>query len=274
MSCTAMTPERLAAWVDGTLDAPLARDVACHVATCPACHAAAARLREETDALRQALGGDKAPAHLWARISTQLAAEPVPPARWVALRARLARPRVAAAVAAVLLVGVLLVQHVPGARVASDTTLRTLAVETAQDYVTFRISQRGLDVASDDPSETLLWLQARINGALPDMAEHVLDYRLIGGRLCWLMGQRLAALTYAKGDAEITVYVMDAPTGSAASRHRPEDGRARHAEGPVRSVVRVEAGLLIAVVSDLPDIEKDRFATALGQAMRPPLPEI
>lgn len=270
MSCKSMSPERLAAWVDGALDAPASRDVACHVATCPACHAAVAQLRQETDALRQALGRDKAPSHLWARISTHLAAEPVRPSRLAAMRALIRQPRIAAALAAMLLAGVLLVPLGSGVRTAADTTLSTLAVETAQDYVTFRISQRALDVASDDPTETLLWLGARVNGALPVMAENVLDYRLIGGRLCWLMSKRLGALTYARGEDQITVYVMPAPAGSADGRVADAYTSARHAEGPVHSIVWVEAGLMIAIVSDLPVAEQERFASALGRTLRVP----
>jgi len=67
-------------------------------------------------------------------------------------------------------------------------------------------------------------LGAHVGARLPDMTERVLDYRLIGGWLCWLMGQRLGALTSAKGDDQITVYVMPAPTCSTNGRmHRTDD---------------------------------------------------
>lgn len=278
MSCRTLPPETLAAWVDGALDAPAARDVACHVATCPSCHAAATGLRQQTDALRHALGRDKAPAHLWARISAQLAAEPAPPARMATLSARLHNAKgavIAGALAASLLAGVLVVQPAPDPGAAPEATLHTLAIETAQDYVTFRISQRALDVSSDDPTETLLWLGARINGALPEMAEHVLGYRLIGGRLCWLMGQRLGALTYARGTDQITVYVMPLGPGEDSARiRRATEEKVQHAEGPVRSIVRVEGGLMVAIVSALSHAENERFAAALGQSLRPHHPEI
>ncbi len=272
MSCTFLSSERVAAWVDGALSAQEARDVACHVATCPTCHAAAETLRAETEALRNSLGQVRAPAQLWARISTRLAAEPAPPTRRASLRATLRRstaPIAAAVLAASLLGGVLLFQQEPGWLTAPDRPLQVLATESVQDYKTFRISQRALDVVSDDPTDTLVWLSARLGGPAPDMTERVLDYRLIGGRLCWLMGQRLGALTYAKGDNQITVYAMPAPAGRASTRaHRTDDATVRHAEGPIRSTVWVESGLLIAVVSDLDGAEKDRFAAALGRSLR------
>jgi len=272
MSCNFLSSEQLAAWVDGALAAPDARDVACHVATCTTCHTAAEKLRAENEALRNALGQVRAPAHLWARLSTRLAAEPAPQTRWDVLRTKFrlsTRPIAAAALAASLLGGVVLFQQEPGWQSAPDQPLQVLAVESVQDYMTFRISQRALDVVSDDPTDTLLWLGARLGGNLPDMTERVLEYRMIGARLCWLMGQRLGALTYAKGDDQITVYVMPAPPGSADGReHLAGDVQVRHADGPIRSTVWVESGLSIAVVSDLDDAEKDRFAAALRRSLR------
>ena len=272
MSCKSLSNDTLTAWVDGALDTEAARDVACHVATCSACHDAAEALRGENDALRGALGHVRAPTDLWAQISARLAAEPLPASRSAGLRARLARgtrPLMAAAVAASVLGGVVMFQHASTTSPTTETALQVLAVETVQDYMTFRISQRALDVASEDPTDTLLWLGARVGGTLPDMTENVLDYRLIGGRLCWLMGQRLGALTYAKDNDQITVYVMPAQAGDVDSlMDKVEDEKASHTEGPIRSTVWVEGGLLIAVVSDLPEAEKNRFASALGHSLR------
>lgn len=271
MNCDNPSSHKVVAWVDGALSAQDARDVACHVATCGICHDKAKKLRAENEALRHALGQVRAPSHLWPQISNRLAAEPVPQTRWTDLRTRFrrsTRPIVAAALAASLLGGVVLFQQTPGWRIDTDHHLQVLAVETVQDYMTFRISQRELDVVSDDPTDTLLWLGARTGGSVPDMTDHVLDYRMIGGRLCWLMGQRLGALTYAKGDDQITVYVIPAPSGSTNGRvHRDGDAQVRHAAGPIRSTVWVESGLLIAVVSDLADAEKDRFAAALRRSL-------
>lgn len=61
MTCKCISSETLAAWVDGALDPADARDVACHVAICATCQQHAALLRCEVDALRGALGRDKAP---------------------------------------------------------------------------------------------------------------------------------------------------------------------------------------------------------------------
>lgn len=269
MTCNCTSSAQLAAWVDGALDPEATRDVACHLATCPDCHAAAALLSEETDALRQALGRDKAPAHLWTRISARLTTEPGRASGWDAWRPRIRMPRVGAALAALLVAGLLLIQHGPDVRPAPDLTLQALAVETAQDYETFRISQRGLDVFGDDPTATRHWLSARLNGALPEMADHVLGYRLIGGRLCWLMGQRLAALTYASDTVQVTVYVMAADPGDAADQLPETEGPSFHDQGPVRSMAWVENGLLIAIVSDLPDADRNRFAAALSRTLTP-----
>lgn len=274
MTCKSLSPELLAAWVDDGLDAEAARDVASHVANCPQCYTTAAELRAETDALRQALGRDRAPAHLWGRIAAQLANTPAPvqalsqPKGWQ----RRAKPLLATVLATSLLFGVVLLQW-PDQRGAPDATLSTLATETTQDYLTFQISQRMLDVVSNDPTETLAWLKARLDVDLPDMAENVLDYRLVGGRLCWLMGQRLGALTYARGpdtagSERITVYLMPAPSGHELDKTLLAKSKtAQHATGPVRSIVWSEHGLAIAVVSSRPNAEKRRFAQAFGQTL-------
>ncbi|MFU8866247.1 MAG: anti-sigma factor family protein [Rhodobacterales bacterium] len=266
MTCKSLNPELLAAWVDDGLDAQTARDVAYHVANCPSCYDAAADLRAETDAVRQALGRDRAPAHLWGRIAAQLADVPAPkPRKWTRWRQRASKPLVGAMLAASLGFGVLVW---PEFRNTPDATLSTLAAETTQDYMTFQISQRVLDVVSDDPVETLAWLEARLDVDLPDMAENVLDYRLAGGRLCWLMGQRLGVLTYSRGPDRITVYLMPAPSGQELDQTLLAKSKtAQHATGPVRSIVWSEHGLAIAIVSSLPNVEKRRFAQAFGQTL-------
>ncbi|MFU8882655.1 MAG: anti-sigma factor family protein [Rhodobacterales bacterium] len=270
MTCKSLDPEMLAAWVDGGLDKEAARDVACHVANCPNCQNTATALRAETDALRQALGRDRAPAHLWGRIASQLVDAPVPPKRfaaWKHLQQRVSKPLLGTMLAASLLFGVL-VPHLPDFGATPDVTLSTLAAETTQDYVTFQISQRGLDVVSDDPVETLTWLASRLDVALPEMAEDVLDYRLAGGRLCWLMGQRLGALTYSRGSDRMTVYLMPAPFSNNFDRKlRKKSHTAQHVKGPVRSIVWSEHHLAIAIVSDLPDSEKFRFAEAFRRTL-------
>jgi len=153
------------AWVDGGLDAEAARDGACHIAICPCCQNEVAALRAETDALRQALGGERAPAQLSARIAIHLAAEDRGATFWAtiaSLRHRLLRPVVGTALVASLLLAAFVLDFNPRGLNAPALTLDTIAAETTQDYRTFRASQRVLDVASDDPAETLAWQQSQL----------------------------------------------------------------------------------------------------------------
>lgn len=271
MTCKSLDIEQLAAWVDGALGAEAARDVACHVAVCSKCHHAAEELRTETDALRQMLGTERAPAHLWGRISSQLATDTVgAPKRFAALRLfrqRLSKPMIGTMLAASLAVGIF-VQQWPETSNSPDLTLSMIAAETAQDFVTFQLSQRALDVVSDVPAETITWLASRLETALPEVPENVLNYRLVGGRLCWLMGQRLGALTYAHGSERVTVYLMPVHVDENLGHNlSTKSHTTQHTNSPVQSVVWSEHGLAIAIVSDLPDAEKFRFAEAFDQAL-------
>lgn len=149
---------------------------------------------------------------------------------------------------------------------------QAIAAETVQDYMTFRISQRPLDFASEDPLETLVWLGMRVNGTLPEMAEYILDYRLVGGRLCWLVKQRLGALTYARGEHHMTVYILRAPKGDAGDAvSAVPKPLAWHEEGPFRSIVWAQSGYLVALVSEAADPEMAAFAAALSRSLRLPL---
>jgi hypothetical protein len=66
---------------------------------------------------------------------------------------------------------------------------------------------------------------------------------------------------------------MPSPPGSDNERIlRDAEAKAEHAEGQIRSLVWTEEGLVIAIVSDLPDAEAERFAAALGRSVRQPLP--
>lgn len=271
MTCKSLDIEQLAAWVDGALGAEAARDVACHVAVCSKCHHAAEELRAETDALRQMLGTERAPAHLWGRISSQLATNAVgAPKRFAALRLfrqRVSKPVIGTMLAASLAVGIF-VQQWPETSNSPDLTLSMIAAETAQDFVTFQLSQRALDVVSDVPGETVTWLASRLETALPEVPENVLRYRLVGGRLCWLMGQRLGALTYAHGSERVTVYLMPMPAnGKMDERLLTKGIPTQDISGPVQSIVWAERGLAISIVSDLPDAEKFRFAEAFDRTL-------
>ncbi|MGK8236767.1 anti-sigma factor family protein [Roseovarius sp. MS2] len=259
------------AWVDGGLDAEATRDVACHIAICPSCQNEVAALRAETDALRQALGSERAPAQLHARIATHLAAEERRSTfgfTFAALRPRMLRAISGTALAASLLLAAFILDFNPRGLNAPALTLDAIAVETTQDYRTFRASQRVLDVASDDSTETLAWLSARIDGPLPALSDSVLDYRLVGGRLCLLLGQRLGALTYENETGQITVYVISNPAEQVSGHGLDTDGQVvRHEQGNIGSVVWSQDGLVIALLSTLSDAEKTRFADAFRETL-------
>lgn len=275
MTCDRMEPERLAEWLDRVADPEVAADVSEHIAACCACADALEQMRMQSGLIRSALGGRVAPPALWPRIAAELDAEDAaqanrkPTGKKHSWRLRLLT---SAALAAMLLAGVFLLQHIFARTTAPMPPAEAIAAETVQDYMTFRISQRPLDFASEDPLETLVWLGMRVNGTLPEMAEYILDYRLVGGRLCWLMKQRLGALTYARGEHHMTVYILRAPKGDAGDvASAVPKPLAWHEEGPFRSIVWAQSGYLVALVSEAAGTEMAAFAAALSRSLRLPL---
>lgn len=53
-------------------------------------------------------------------------------------------------------------------------------------------------------------VRPRVGFELPALEGEVLGYRLVGGRLCWLLDQRLGAFTYERHGRLITLYVLEA----------------------------------------------------------------
>jgi anti-sigma factor RsiW len=132
-----------------------------------------------------------------------------------------------------------------------------------------RLSERAYDIASSDPNETLAWFATRVSFELPPLAAHVLGYRLVGGRLCWLLDQRLGAFTYERDGQHITVYVMQADAIDMASASiDPVLAKAgRSEQDGYSSLVWRQQGLIFSLVSEVSDEEMTRFSDALIAAV-------
>jgi anti-sigma factor RsiW len=97
----------------------------------------------------------------------------------------------------------------------------------------------------------------------------VLGYRLVGGRLCWLLDQRLGAFTYERDGQHITVYVMQADAIDMASASiDPVLAKAgRSEQDGYSSLVWRQQGLIFSLVSEVSDEEMTRFSDALIAAV-------
>jgi anti-sigma factor RsiW len=262
------------AWIDGQCPADEAAELERHLQFCATCRSYADELETQRTQLRWALGGETAPPDLWPRIAARLGFPRVvpQPARRDPHRLGTRQLLAAAAIITIVALGALtLVPALPTDPGASrgDTPVHTVVDATVQDFVTFRLSERAYDIASSDPNETLAWFATRVSFELPPLEAHVLGYRLVGGRLCWLLDQRIGAFTYERDEQHITLYVMqaDAMDMASASIDSVLAKAGRGEQDGYRSLVWRQQGLIFSLVSEVSDEEMTRFSDALIAAV-------
>ena len=205
------------AWLDRELTDGLAREIAAHEAGCPDCHALVADLRRALTQVAR-LGREPSPAGLEDRVRARLAEERgfaadapsvAVPRRFSAWPARLARQ--AAAMAAVCLLSV------AGTWTALER--HDAAAEARHDVLTAHVrsllQDSPIQVASSDSHTVRPWFNGRVEFAPPvkDLAAE--GFQLVGGRLDFVEGHRVAALVYRRRLHTISVFVW--PEGAAAA---------------------------------------------------------
>jgi hypothetical protein len=142
-----------------------------------------------------------------------------------------------------------------------------LIVEPVNDLITYRLSQRPLDVVSDDPVVVAEWFAGKVDFALPLTHPAPGGYQLVGSRLCYFLNRRLAALMYQKGDQLMSLYIMPRdklilPKGEReiVNHRRPT----RHQRKGYNNLIWEEEALVYCLVSDLPKAEMIRFLEELS----------
>lgn len=257
--------ERLFEHLDGVGEAGERAAIGAHLEGCPDC-AAELRVIEGTEQrMRHELAGERAPADLWDRVMATIAADDAVKPRgrrfgWPAMAA-------AAASLAVLLIAVVGLVSLPGQRTVQSTAL---VVEPVNDFITYRLSGRPLDVESADPTELAQWFTGKTDTGVPREIPAPPGFRLVGSRLCYLLNRRLAALMYRTDAGLLSLYVMsdhdivlpearfDAAAGRALSSHRVNDHT---------SLIWRNGGRVYVLVSDLPEPDMRRFLEGMQAAM-------
>jgi anti-sigma factor RsiW len=258
--------DRLAADLDGELDALASRDLARHVAGCADC----ARARAAAEALgarvREALPYHAAPDALRERLAARFAA-PVAtaPAAHAAPLALPVRPRrVTFAGRALAVAATLLLLATGGWVVAERVGLagfggeeRRLAEEVISAHVRALEVDHLADVASTDQHTVKPWFAGKL-----DFAPQVTDYAeagfpLVGGRLDYVGGRPVAALVYARRKHVINVFEWP-----ATSAHPDRDLSARSERG-FHVASGAHGGFEYWCVSDLNAEELAGFARRL-----------
>ena len=199
------------AWLDNELSEASARMVAGHEARCAECHAYVTDLRRAITQVAR-LAREPAPSGLETRLRDLLAAEAAPdlavsvPAPW-----RHGFFRQAAALAAVCLLSAgttWAVMHqreaAPGAR-----------YDVAAAHVRSLLQDSPIQVASSDQHTVRPWFNGKVEFAPPVKDLTPEGFQLIGGRLDYVEGHRVAALVYRRRLHTISVFVWPEATPHA-----------------------------------------------------------
>jgi anti-sigma factor RsiW len=241
------------ALADGELDAGHARTVEDHLATCSACAAELAAVRE----LKRALAANdlrfRAPANLRARIAGDI---PVAVARPAPNRRTLLKGfALGSAVSALAASGV-------GFLVLRETSDDRLLGDAISAHLRSLQGEHLTDVLSTDQHTVKPWFNGRLDLAppVPDLTAQ--GFTLIGGRLDFLDGKPVAALVYRRRKHIINVFVgQDLGAFPTAAYLQVVQGF---------NVLRWrEGGLSILVVSDLSRDELEEFGAKFRAAGRP-----
>lgn len=251
----------LETWCDGELDAEQHRQVATHLSACEAC-GALARSRQDFSQMLKGSAREQLPPDLAARLNIRLQ-EQIGPAQAVPAPIAQTAPRWRSLLrqAAVLLMACSL-----SALAAWQLTLITAA---RTDYVREALAAhvRGLlhdpvQFASNDRHMVKPWFTGRLEFAPPVKDLSADGFPLVGGRLDYLSGQRIAAVVYKRRQHVITVFM------------RPHDGKDPSlgaATGTIRKVSSkgyngicwVSVGIENCAISDLNTAELGQFQRLL-----------
>jgi anti-sigma factor RsiW len=236
----------LHAYLDGELDPVNSRALEARLAESAGLRAELERLREQSAAIRATADYHAAPAALRRRIQASLGGAARPEPVWKRWWRGAAALTASAAAAAALTLWVV--------RPSADAVLRD---ELVASHVRATLAGRPYDVASSDQHTVKPWLSARLAYSPPveDFSLH--GFPLVGARLDFVAGRRVAVLVYQRRKHVVDAFVWPqayAPPARAASR----DG------------INVEAatrdGMRFFLVSDLNRHELNDLARLIASA--------
>ena len=197
--------DRIHAFVDGALAPETQAACQCHLANCVPCREQVAAVCDLENDLRATIAAEPVPAGLWQRIWRRIDAGAATPPR----KRRFSMAAWAAAAA--VLLAAFLVQGLPG---SSDASVAEIPISELRTFVD---SRRELDVATTDAEKLRLWFTDKVDFAPP--RPPAVDH-LVGGRLCYFLGRRVASYMYREDGRYVSLYIfsgsdLEIPPGRA-----------------------------------------------------------
>ena len=209
MTCADCT-QSLGAYVDGELPPDEATEMEKHIRSCADCSAAHSALIAISSRLKGSLMRYDAPDVLKARIRASLAsAEDLTASPRVGLTSRWNRTRWTSLVAAAVAVAV--VSSASTIAVMNRRGDDSVANEVLASHVRSLMPGHLTDVASNDQHNVKPWFNGRVDVS-PDVPRlDSLGYPLLGGRVDYIAGRRVATVVYGRRQHIINVFSWPAP---------------------------------------------------------------
>lgn len=205
MSCR-LVRRHLGALVDGELDPTTQVEFERHLEACVGCQehlAFEASFRQQT---REALDGVTAPEHLWGRALNRLdeiddaRADAISPARVRPMQWRQVWPIAAAAVALLVLGGVV--------GLPDSATYRGASMGMLQDVVNLHSQGLPSDVPADQPQEVARYFRGKTPFPVRPAQFEGQGVKLVGARYIQVGAKPAAALYYVQGGRRVTLLVF------------------------------------------------------------------
>ena len=258
--------ERVDLYLDRALRPAERRAVEAHLLVCAGCRAEVEAAEAVETRLRNALGDEAPPHHLWSRIAAHLRADHSGAER-VERRPRVWRlsRRAAIAASALFAIGVVFA----GRRLmTTDVDAAALMRTPVDELRSFIDSGRSVDVATTDPAQLRQWFVPRVDFA-PPTPPTMSDLSLVGGRLCYFFRRRIAAYMYHVDGHVLSLYIMsdqgielpsrrDAMVGGRSAAVRELDGFAH--------ILWRDGKLYYSLVSNQPAARLVQVAQAIAMA--------
>jgi anti-sigma factor RsiW len=258
--------ERVDLYLDRALRPAESRAVEAHLLVCAGCRAEVEAAEAVETRLRNALGDEAPPHHLWSRIAAHLRADNsrAQPAERRPPVWRLSR-RAAIAASALFAIGVVLA----GRRLMTTGIDAAALMRTPVDELrSFIDSGRSVDVATTDPAQLRQWFVPRVNFA-PPTPPTMSDLSLVGGRLCYFFRRRIAAYMYHVDGHVLSLYIMSDQDIELPSRHDAMLGgrpaAVRELDGFAHILWR-DGKLYYSLVSNQPAVRLVQVAQAIATA--------
>jgi anti-sigma factor RsiW len=238
------------ALVDGELDAPHAREVENHIASCPRCAALLRDCREMSKAIANAGVRYTAPPALRRRIELALPQPVIAPTRRAVLRG-FALGSAVSAMAATGLVAIVL----------RNDDMERIQSEVVSAHLRSLQAGHLTDVVSTDQHTVKPWFNGKLDVAPPVIDLTAQGFTLIGGRLDYVDARAIGAVVYKRRSHVINLFVAQtANTERHAARIDTVQGfNIRHWS---------DRGLNYWAVSDLARDEFAEFGDKFESALR------